>query len=254
MDRGGALDSQAVVISVFRQFRPELLSVFGNSEFTRKQNSSQVTEWDVMLEERLRFTLEKQFPDYGFEGEETGIHGNRDHYWLVDPIDGTSSFIRGLPFATNMAAFVEHGEVIASVIYDFVLDDIYTAVKGEGAYKNGQPIHINADRRAGNLLLYSFTRQQFPLYREALSELGMRTVLPVGAAGHTYTLLAEGKIDGIIALHTRMGFYDNAAGVLLAEEAGAQLLQYDDKTGVERHEFIIGTPYVVEKIERSGLI
>ena len=78
--------------------------------------------------------------------------------------------------------------------------------------------------------------------------------MTMGAAGHTYVLIAEGKIDGAVNLGTGMGSYDNAPGLLIAEEAGAVVLPYDDESGVNRHEFIVGSPFVVETIEKSGLI
>ena len=247
-------DAQTLVVDVFKGFRGELLSVFGNIEHTSKPDHSPVTIYDVKVENELRSRLAESFPVMGFEGEETGAHGNRDTYWLVDPIDGTSSFIRGLPFSTNMAALVHEGEVIAAVIYDFVADDVYTALKGQGAFKNGQPIHVNTTRQPGSWFIYSITVQKFGLIKEALNELGMRTLLPVGASGNHYMMLAEGKIDGIINIVKGHGLHDNAPGVFICEEAGASFLPYDEERGVYRSQFIIGSPAVVDAIEHSGLI
>ncbi len=247
-------EAQLLVIDVFKSLRSDLLSVYGNIEHTRKGDSSPVTVWDVKVEETLRAALEQAYPEIGFEGEETGEWGNRETYWLVDPIDGTSSFIRGLPFCTNMAALVDKGHVIAAVIYDFVNDVLYTALKDQGAFKNGEPIQVNTTRGPGNQVVYSLTRQAFGHLQEAMYELGIRLVLPMGAAGYDYALLAEGKIDGVIVVNTHTGLYDNAPGLLLAEEAGAVMLQYDNEVGVRRHEFIVGAPSVVERIEHSGLI
>jgi myo-inositol-1(or 4)-monophosphatase len=246
--------SVSLVIDTFHSLRSDLLAVFGNVQFTRKGDYSPVTEWDVRVENAVHDALRRAFPDLGFEGEETGAQGSRERYWLVDPIDGTSSFIRGLHYSTNMAALIENGETIAAVIYDFVMDVTYTAIKGGGAFKDGRPIHVNDDRQPGNLVMYSFSREIFGHVREAANELGIRALLPMGGAGHTYAMLAEGKIDGAVALRTGMGAYDNAPGVLLAEEAGAVLLQYDDESGVNRHEFIIGTKILTDAIEQSGLI
>lgn len=248
------VESQELVVQVFKGFREELLSVFGNVPFTRKSDASPVTEWDVKVEETLRDTLRKAFPDVGFHGEETGTIGNEDTYWLVDPIDGTSSFIRGLPFSTNMAALVQDGHVTAAVIYDFVNDSLYTAIKGKGAFKNGQPIKVNNDRIPGGLVIYSLTRQKFGLLQEAMAELGVRLLLPMGAAGHHYIMLAEGKIDGVVVLNSTNGLHDNAPGLLIVEEAGGVLLPYDDKQGVYRKEFIVGSQTVIDLIEHSGLL
>jgi myo-inositol-1(or 4)-monophosphatase len=249
------IDAQTLVVDVFKGFREELLSVFGNGIHTSKPDHSPVTAYDVKVEETLKDKLSKAFPDMGFEGEETGPSGSRDTYWLVDPIDGTTSFIRGLPFSTNMAALVHEGYVIAAVIYDFVNDNLYTALKGKGAYKNGEQIHINTSRTEGELFIYSMTSQKFGHIQEVLAELKMRTLLPIGASGHSYAMLAEGKIDGLVNLRfNNHGLHDNAPGVLLCEEAGATMLPYDDETGVYRSQFIIGTPLVVDLIERSGLL
>lgn len=249
------IDAQALVIDVFKGFRDELLDVFGNGTHTTKADHSPVTIYDVKVEKALKEKLAEAFPDMGYEGEETGMSGSRDTYWLVDPIDGTSSFIRGLPFSTNMAAMVHDGVVIAAVIYDFVSDTLYTALKGKGAYKNGQPMHLNTSRQQGDLFIYSMTRQVFGRIQEALGELKMRAMLPVGASGYSYALLADGKIDGLVNLrYNNKGLHDNAPGVLLCEEAGAVLLPYDDQTGVYRSQFIIGTPLVTELIEKSGLL
>lgn len=253
LDRQQVIDAQAVVIDVFRGFREELLGVFGNIEHTSKPDHSPVTVYDVKVETTLRDRLAEAFPEMGFEGEETGATGNRDTYWLVDPIDGTSSFIRGLPFCTNMAALVQDEVVIAAVIYDFVNDVLYTSLKGEGAYKDGVQMHVK-EREQGNQFIYSMTHDTIGHIKEALSELRMRTLLPVGAAGHTYMLLAEGKIDGIVNLRRSKTLHDNAPGVMMCEEAGAVILSYDDNTGVNRTQFVAGTSGVIDAIEHSGLL
>jgi len=247
-------NSQETVIRVFKGFREELLAAFGNTEHARKADNSPVTAHDVAVEEALKSTLAESFPEFGFEGEETGTFGDRDTYWLVDPIDGTSSFIRGLPFSTNMAALVSNDVVIAAVIYDFINDVMYTALKGRGAYKDGVKIGINTERKSGDLFIYSMTAVHFGRIHEALRELKMRPLLPVGASGSHYAMLAEGKIDGIVNLVKSQGLHDNAPGVLLCEEAGATMLGYDEKQGVHRSQFIIGSPLVIDGIERSGLL
>lgn len=248
------IDAQQVVIDVFKSFRQELLSVYGNIDHTSKADHSPVTVYDVKVEETLKAALIKASPDTGFQGEETGASGNSETYWLVDPIDGTSSFIRGLPFCTNMAALVTDGEVVAAVVYDFVNDVLYTARKGHGSFKNGQKMSVNTVRQPGNFVVYSFTRKNFGLLQEAMAEIGIRVLLPMGAAGHDYVMLAEGKIDGVIVLSSPKGLHDNAPGMLLVEEAGGAMLSFDDKKGVYRHEFIVGSPAVVDLIERSGLL
>jgi len=230
------------------------MEVFGTIAFTRKADHSQLTKWDVKIENELRHKLNDEIPAWGFRGEETGAHGSEDTYWLVDPIDSTSSFIRGLPFATNMAALVYNGETIAAVIYDFVQDRLYTALKGEGAFRDSQPIFVNKQREKGNYLAYAFARRTYGAVAEAGRELGASVYLPIGAAGNAYLSLAEGKIDAVCAVGLASARpYDHAPGMLIAEEAGARVFSLDGKEGVVRNEFIIGSPRLIDEIERSGL-
>lgn len=242
-----------VVVEVFHSFREPLLGVTGKIEFERKEDRTPVTKWDIAVEKALKERLVQHDETVGFSGEETGQSGSVDRYWVVDPIDGTAGFIRGMDHATNMAAYIENGEVVASVIYDFYRNITYTAIRGEGAYRNGERMQVNNNRRDGNQVIYSFTRRSFASIQEALGVLKMRAVLPLGHAGHSYVLLAEGKIDGIVNLNPETAVHDNAPGMLLCEEAGAEVLPLDEGTGVERRRFIVGSPFVVDTIERSGL-
>lgn len=246
--------AQQLVAGVFRELRPTLMSVFGNVPYTRKSDESPVTQWDVLVEETLATRLSRDFPGWGFEGEETGARGSEDLYWLVDPIDGTSSFIRGLHYSTNMAALIYKGEVIAAVIYDFIHDVMYTARKGAGAYRDGERLSVNTERGLDSVVLYSFARTLFDGLRKELGELRMRVLLTMGAAGHSYVMLAEGKIDGVLVIDANMGHHDNAPGKLIATEAGAITVAYDDKQGVDAEQFIIATPAVAHAIKESGVI
>lgn len=245
--------SQSLVIELFKSMRQDLLGAFGNIEFSSKPDKTQVTEWDMRVENTLRIELEREFPGLGFEGEETGQHGNKHSYWLVDPIDGTSGFIRGIPVCTNMAALVDNGEVVAAVIYDFVRDVTYTAIKGQGSFKDGEKLSVNNQRQPGNFIMYSLSPRKFGLLQEAGREMGIRMLLPIGASGSHYLALAEGKIDGIAIIYVPASTHDFAPGMLIAEEAGAVVLPFDEGEGINRRRFMVGTPSLIDTVERSGL-
>lgn len=102
-----------------------------------------VTKWDVLVEKRLRDELAQFDSGIDFSGEETGVHEGQKIFWLVDPIDGTEAFIRGLPFCTNMLALIDNNQVVMSVIYNFTLDEFYVAIKGHGATCNGHAIRVS---------------------------------------------------------------------------------------------------------------
>ena len=109
---------------MFRSFRKILLEHYGAAEFELKDDLSYVTKLDLMVEGSLHETMSQAYPGLGFVGEELGDQraNASQPYWLVDPIDSTASFIRGLPNCTNMAALIVDGQPVASVIYDFVND------------------------------------------------------------------------------------------------------------------------------------
>ena len=135
--------SQQIVIEVFKGFREELMGAYGTIVHDSKGDGSPVTELDVKVENAIKNRLLADFPEIGFHGEETDdVVGTEDATWIIDPIDGTSSFVHGLPYCTNMAGLVVNGETVASVIYQFATDDLFTAVKGEGAFKNGERIYV----------------------------------------------------------------------------------------------------------------
>jgi fructose-1,6-bisphosphatase/inositol monophosphatase family enzyme len=249
IDKKTAHESLELVVETFKGLRAELLESFGNIEHTNKADKTQVTKLDVKVEGTLRNVLEDKYPDFGFQGEETGKHGVLEQYWLVDPIDGTSSFIRGLPFCTNMAALVDDGEVVAAVIYDFVRDVVYSAIKGEGAFLNGSKIEVNNSREAGNLFLYTLSGLSFETTKLELRKLGVRSYLPAGAAGFCYMMLAAGRIDGVAVFDSATAVHDNAPGILIAKEAGAELMRFDGESGLEVSDFVIGVPKVIEAVE-----
>lgn len=133
------LGSMQIIIDIFRGFRPELMKSYGNILHESKRDNSPVTHLDVKVETAVKQRLAELYPHIGFHGEETeDTPSQSGALWIVDPIDGTSSFIHGLPYCTNMAGLVVDGQTVASVIYQFPTDELFTAVKGKGAYRNDE--------------------------------------------------------------------------------------------------------------------
>jgi len=254
IDAGVVQSSMETVERIFREHRDVLLSSFGNTTYRVKDDHTPVTELDIALEKTIRDALLNEFSNLGFQGEETGHTGSTDAYWCVDPIDGTSSYIRGMPYATNMAALIVDGETRASLIYDFVHDILYTAKKGEGAFRNGEPLRIVEKDRFHDHVVFSLGGALFSQLREALHELNMKALLPLTASGYAYTMLAEGKIDGVAQIDPGALLHDMAPGVLLAEEAGFVLYNLEQTEGIARARYIIGRPGLVARIEASGLL
>lgn len=240
--------SQQVVIETFKGFRNELMRAYGRIEHESKEDGSPVTELDVRVELAIKQRLQADFPGVGFHGEETeDIVGTENALWIVDPIDGTRSFTHGLPYCSNMAALVVNGITEAAVIYHFATDELFTAVRGEGAYKNGVRIRIkNTELNDSIVFATPF------VYKHMYHIFGphkMGVFAPIGASGYEYTRLAQGSIQAVTKLVSKAAMHDNAPGVLLVQEAGAELVPFEKgEYTYEMLSFVVATPNVAQVI------
>lgn len=243
--------SQQLVIDVFKGFRSELMQSYGNVQHDSKGDGSPVTKLDVKVETEIKRQLSDRFPQIGFHGEETEDSvGTIDATWIVDPIDGTSSFIHGLPYCTNMAGLVVEGVTVASVIYQFVTDDLYTAIRGEGAYKNGERIHVNNTELDNSIVFAgSFVyRQLFDIFQP--HRIGV--FAPLGASGYEFTRLAQGSIQGVTKLRCGSQIHDDVPGVLLVQEAGGEIVSFEGKEyDYKTLSFVVATPKLAAVIRDS---
>jgi myo-inositol-1(or 4)-monophosphatase len=195
--------------------RPEALQI----DFKGHQDYLAAT--DAEVETLIRTRLHEAFPDDTFFGEEAGGEFG-DRAWIVDPIDGTANFVRGIPQFCISIAFVEGGATQVGVIYDPMLDELYAAARGRGASLNGRPMRVSG---IGNIRHSTIeagwnTRRPMNLYIEMLDRLtadgaGIRRG---GSGALALAYVAAGRIDGYCELH--MNAWDALAGLLLAEEAG----------------------------------
>ncbi len=243
--------SQRLVIDTFRGFREELMASYGTIEHNSKGDGSPVTELDVKVETVLKERLHAEFPEIGFRGEETKPEsGTVDATWFVDPIDGTSSFVHGLPYCTNMAGLVVEGKTVASVIYQFPTDDLFTALRGEGAYRNNTPIYVK-NTELDNSLVFGgafMYKNISPVFRR--HNIGVYT--PLGASGYEFTRLAQGNIQAVTKLGSGAQLHDDVPGVLLVQEAGGEIVSFDgDEYTYETLSFVAATPNVAAVIRES---
>lgn len=210
-----------------QQLRPKLLETQGITLHRLKDDKTAVTEMDVLVEETLKQKLAQIDSSIAFSGEETGTDYSKQTFWLVDPIDGTEAFIRGLPFATNMITLIDNDQPVMSVIYNFSLDEYFLAIKGHGASRNGHPIRVSSrplDRSSVVLagrVADKFGRQHNVLRKKVCS-------LPrMNASGYEHSALARGAIDAAIAIGSKGKPWDFAPGSLLIQEAGGRVENID---------------------------
>ncbi len=187
-----------------------------------KADASPVTEADVKAEELIRATLSRQFPGYGFYGEEGGQQGMQAaNVWLVDPIDGTKSFVRETPFFSTQIALMREGELVLGVSSAPAYGELAWAEKGGGAYLNDQAVRVSTTRRlsdahvsAGNLRSLTLGAQW-----ERYGAL-VRSVSRIRGYGDFvhYHLLARGALD--VVIESDVNILDIAALSVIVREAG----------------------------------
>src|SRR5438105_107269 len=136
----------AAALEAARAAEEVIRSLFGRNPAVRtKPDQSPVTEADVRAEELIRATLSRHFPSYGFYGEETGQHAMQaESIWLVDPIDGTKSFVRESPFFSTQIALMRGGRLVLGVSNAPAFGELAWAEEGAGAWLNERRVHVSA--------------------------------------------------------------------------------------------------------------
>jgi myo-inositol-1(or 4)-monophosphatase len=192
-----------------------------------------VTEADLAVEQDIRDRVERHFPSHVFLGEEAAHSApasDSPFRWIVDPIDGTTNFVHGLPlFCVSIALQIE-GRVELGVVYSPVGDELFTAERGEGARLNGVRIHVTREASMIDALLVTgFPPQATDMRGEQLAIFGelmsrARAVRRLGSAALDLAYVAAGRFDAFWerSLHA----WDVAAGTLLVEEAGGRVTSF----------------------------
>jgi len=189
-----------------------------------------VTEADQAVESFLRKTILERFPGHAILGEEEGEKGHHDCRWIIDPIDGTISFLHGQYQYTISIALEVEGEVVLAAVFAPALDDLFTARKGGGAFLNGRAITVSSAPVIGEAVLAT----GFPCIRAGMEKTNLplfchlmpliRDVRRGGSAALELCFVACGQQDGYWEKHINL--YDVAAGILLVREAGGTVTDY----------------------------
>lgn len=195
---------------------------FQSRHFVLKEDRSPVSDGDLAAERLIRERLATTFPDHGILGEEGGCSGDADHRWVIDPIDGTKSFVAGVPLYATLLSYEEHGQPLIGVCYFPALDELLYAEKGAGAYFQGSRIRVPQEMEPARSILccgsLTHLADQGCLDRVvAFSRemMGLRTWCD--AYGHA--LVATGRAAAMIDPVVQP--YDVSAMRLILAEAGA---------------------------------
>ena len=170
-----------------------------------------VTKTDKHVEKILIEELSKTKKNYSFLSEEVGSIKNKDkdNIWIIDPIDGTTNFLHGIPHFAICVALESKKEIISGLIYDPIKDEMFYAEKNKGAYLNNQRLRVS-NKNLIDECLFSSNHEGVKF-----SNLNMRYS---GCAALDLAYVASGRLDGFF--HNKINIWDVAAGALLVEEAG----------------------------------
>jgi myo-inositol-1(or 4)-monophosphatase len=170
-----------------------------------------VTKTDKNVEKILIEELSKSKKNYSFITEETGKINNKDkeNFWIIDPIDGTTNFLHGIPHFAICIAHMSNNEIISGLIFDPIKDEMFFSEKNKGAYLNNQRLRVSKKNSIEDCLFSSNHEGT------KFSDLNMRCS---GCAALDLAYVASGRLDGFF--HNKINIWDVAAGALMVEEAG----------------------------------
>ncbi|WP_018911717.1 inositol monophosphatase family protein [Thiomonas sp. FB-6] len=219
---------------------------------SEKSANDFVTEVDRASEQAIIEVLLKAYPQHGILGEETGsTHGRADSefQWIIDPLDGTTNFIHGLPMYAVSIALAHHGVVQHGVVYDPSRDELFTASRGAGAFLDNRRLRVSRRTRIEDSLIgtgFPFRRgDDLDTYLEMFKKISQRCVglRRPGAAALDLAYVAAGRYDGFFEQGLKP--WDVAAGSLLVTEAGGMVGNFTGEADfLHRGEVIAANPRV----------
>ncbi len=218
-----------VMTAAARKAARSLARDFGeveNLQVSLKGPGNFVSAADRRAEEILRAELARARPGYGFIGEESGAVAGADktHTWIVDPLDGTTNFLHGIPHFAISVALERDDTIVAGVIYNPINDELFFAERGKGAFLNDQRLRVAARRRLDDAViacgLPHLGRGDLALFRKEFSAVQERVagLRRFGSAALDLAWVAAGRVDGY--WERNISSWDMAAGLLLVREAG----------------------------------
>ncbi|MBL8340935.1 MAG: inositol monophosphatase [Rubrivivax sp.] len=211
-----------------------------------------VSEVDRAAEEAIIDTLLEAYPDHGILAEESGrARGNKrsEFVWIIDPLDGTTNFLHGLPTYAVSIALEHRGQVQQAVVYDPARNDLFYASRGRGAFLNDRRLRVSKRTRLAESLIgtgFPFRKgDNFKRYLEMFEQV-MKSCAGVrrpGAAAHDLGYVAAGWYDGFF--ETGLSPWDIAAGSLMITEAGGLIGNFTGEADyLHQREVVAGTPKV----------
>ena len=218
-----------LIIKACMKASRSLIRDFGeieNLQVSTKGPGDFVTSADKRTEKILIEELQRAHPEYGIITEETGIinKSNTEKRWVIDPIDGTMNFLNGIPQFAISIGYEEKGEIICGVIFNPIINEMFIAEKGNGAYLNNSRIRVsNKNKIKDALLVTGGPKGNSKIKNKIFSEYinvsnNVSNVRKFGSAALDIAYVACGRFDGY--WQRELNYWDIAAGIIILKEAG----------------------------------
>ncbi|MCK5809585.1 MAG: inositol monophosphatase [Cocleimonas sp.] len=231
------LPDRTILENIIRQVaNEEILPRFNKISYSIKADGSLLTEADLAADQRIQQSLLENYPEISFLSEEMELEQQEEllqsanQLWCLDPLDGTSNFAAGLPLFATSLALIKNGEVVIGITYDPVRNEMFSAVKGQGAFLNGsrltcKPSGFSLDKAVA---IVDLKRLKPKLAQQLITNAPYKSQRNLGACVLEWAWMAANR--GHAYLHGGMKLWDLAAGTLILSEAGGYASTLEGET------------------------
>jgi myo-inositol-1(or 4)-monophosphatase len=224
---------RTIAIKIVKEAGKILLKEFGNKNYKAKSRYDIVTKADLKSEKYIISEIKKFFPAQGILSEEIGeIGGSSEYQWIIDPLDGTVNFSQGLGDFCISIALIHKQQTILGIIYQPLLNNLYYAEKGKGAFLNNKKIHVARKKSISEMIgatECAVTDEARRKNFETLTKINdaIKSIRITGSTTLNLAYVAAGKLD--FYFNNRLNIWDVAAGFLLIEEAGGKITDLEGR-------------------------
>jgi len=245
-----------ILVKACRKASKTLIRDFGeieNLQVSVKGPGDFVSVSDKKVEKILVDELQKARPNYSILSEEIGeIKNDESFKWIIDPIDGTSNFLHGIPHFAISIGLEKDKEIICGIIYDPIKDEMFVAEKGNGSYLNNQRIRVSSRSKISDCLLLtggpkygSLTKELSMAEYNKLSSKVMVPIRKLGSGSLDMAYVAAGRSDGFWARD--LNYWDIAAGIILVKESGGFVTDFNGENNYLENKTILVTNSKINK-------
>ena len=224
-------------------------------QVSKKGPGDFVTKTDKKVESIIIEELEKARPDYGFIAEESGKNiSDTEFNWVIDPIDGTSNFMHGIPHFAISIALEKKGEVISGIICDPIKNETFYAEKGRGSYVNNRRIRVSSRKNLDEIIgLYGcppMTQVKENKFFDQIqrASIDIHKLRNYGSAALDFAYVASGRAD--FAWYEHLKYWDYAAGKIILLEAGGTISDFTGKSFDKKNETFISNSLIHDQVHK----